>query len=163
MTELHDFQFFTLETMLIQTIILAMILFVLNKYVFKPYLSYLDLETEKRKKLEDDYNNIDKLNKQALEKQESILAEARKKADDLMKKSEKLAKNEALSIKQQAEMEAEAMKNWALATVEKEKQSMLNELKSKSVDLILKFNAKLFEKEKVNKDFVEKELSSFSL
>jgi hypothetical protein len=38
---------------------------------------------------------------------------------------------------------------------------MLSDLKSKSVDLILKFNAKLFEKEKVNKDFVEKELSSF--
>jgi F-type H+-transporting ATPase subunit b len=111
MTELHDFQFFTFETMVIQFVILFLILFVLNKFIFKPYLSYLDEETERRKKLEQDYNNIDKLHKEALEKQESILAEARKKADELMKKSESLAKNEALSIKQQAEIEANAIKN----------------------------------------------------
>jgi len=36
---------------------------------------------------------------------------------------------------------------------------MLNDIKAKSIDLVLKFNAKLFDKEKVNKDFVEKELN----
>lgn len=161
MTELHDFQFFTLETMVIQTIILFIILFVLNKFVFKPYLSYLDEESEKRKRLEEDYNNISKLNKEALEKNEAILAEARKNAEVIMRNSENLAKKEATLIKQQAENEAKGIKNSALSEIQKEKEGMLNSIKSKSIDLILNFNAKLFDKEKVNKDFVEKELSSF--
>lgn len=161
MTELHDFQFFTLETMAIQVLILVAIIYVLNKYVFKAYLAYLDEETEKRKKLDDDYNNMSKLNKEALENKESILSEARKNAEIMMKNSESLAKKEALIIKQQAETEADSIKKSALADVQKEKENMLNEVKSKSVDLILKFNAKLFDKERVSKDFVEKELSSF--
>jgi len=161
MTELHDFQFFTLETMAIQFIIIVVIIIVLNKFVFKAYLSYLDDETEKRKKLEEDLVNINKLNKETSEKQEAILVEARKKADTIMKDYENLAKKEALLIKQQAINEADTIKYSALADVQKERENMLNDVKLKSVDLILKFNAKLFDKEKVNKDFVEKELNSF--
>lgn len=161
MTELHDFQFFTLETMAIQFIILVVIIIVLNKFVFKAYLSYLDEETEKRKKLEEGVVNMNKLSKETSEKQEAILVEARKKADIIMKDYENLAKKEALLIKQQATNEADSIKHSALADVQKERENMLNDVKSKSVDLILKFNAKLFDKEKVNKDFVEKELSSF--
>jgi hypothetical protein len=37
---------------------------------------------------------------------------------------------------------------------------MLNGVKSKLTDLILKFNKKLFGEEKLNKDFVEKELAN---
>lgn len=161
MTELHDFQFFTLETMAIQFIILVVIIIVLNKFVFKAYLSYLDEETEKRKKLEEGFVNMNKLSKETSEKQEAILVEARKKADTIMKDYENLAKKEALLIKQQATNEADSIKHSALADVQKERENMLNDVKSKSVDLILRFNAKLFDKEKVNKDFVEKELSSF--
>ena len=161
MTELHDFQFFTLETMAIQFLILVIIIIVLNKFVFKSYLSYLDKEIKKRKKLDEDYVNISKLNKETSEKQEAILVEARKKADIIMKDYENLARKEALLIKQQANTEAESIKTSALADVQKERENMLNDVKAKSVDLILKFNAKLFDKEKVNKDFVEKELTSF--
>jgi len=163
MTEgLHDFQFFTLETLVVQFIILALILWVLNAFVFKPYLEYLDKEAEKRKKLEDDYNNIEKLNRQALESKENILATARSEAEEMRKNSNDLAKKEAQGIKTKAEEEAKSIKNSALAEVQKEKETMLNDVKAKSIDLILKFNAKLFSKEQVNKDFVEKELSSIN-
>lgn len=161
MTELHDFQFFTLETMLIQTIILVMILFVLNKFVFKPYLAYLDSETEKRKKLEETYKKIALLNKEALEKNEAILAEARKTANSMIKNSEAIAKEEAMAIKEKAEIEAVSIKIKALANIKEEKENMLKDLKIRSIDLILKFNAKLFNNEKVSRDFVEKEISSF--
>lgn len=161
MTNLHDFQFFTVETMVIQAIILALILYVLNKFIFKPYLVYLDQETEKRRMIEDIYNNIEDLNKKALEKQEDILSEARKKANTLLQKSEDIAKEEALMIKQKAETEAINIKSVALANIKEEKENMIKDLKFRSIDLILKFNAKLFNNEKVSKDFVEKELSSF--
>lgn len=160
--ELHDFQFFTLETLVIQLIILSTILWVLNKFIFKPYLKYLDEETEKREKLENDYNNIEKLNKQALENKENILTEARKDWEEIRKNSQELAKKEAQTIREKAEDEAKNIKTSALAEIGKEKESMLSDVKSKSIDLILKFNAKLFDKEKVNKDFIEKELSSLN-
>lgn len=162
MTELHDFKFFTLETLVIQTIILLLILWVLNVFIFKPYLKYLDEESEKRKKLENDYNNIEKLNKEALESKDVILSSARLEAEEIRKNSSDLAKREAQTIKDKAEDEAKSIKISALAEVQKEKERMLNDVRSKSIDLILKFNAKLFSKEQVNKDFVEKELSSIN-
>ncbi len=157
---LHDFQFFTLETIVIQTIILLLILWVLNKFIFKPYLEYLDTESEKRKKLESDYNNIEKLNKQAQDEKESILQQARIQWDEIRQNALQIAKKEAWMIKEKAENEAKSMKVSASAEIQKEKESMLHEIKSQSIDLILKFNKKLFEKETVNKDFIEKELSS---
>lgn len=161
MTEgLHDFQFFTLETLVIQTIILVLILWVLNRFVFKPYLVYLDKEAEKRKKLETDYNNIEKLNKEALEAKEALLAEARTDASTIRKDATEIAKKEAQVIKDSAILEAASIKNSALSEIAKEKETMLNDVKAKSIDLILKFNAKLFSREKVNKDFIETELAS---
>jgi F-type H+-transporting ATPase subunit b len=161
MTEgLHDFQFFTLETLVIQTIILVLILWVLNRFVFKPYLVYLDKEAEKRKKLETDYNNIEKLNKEAVEAKEALLAEARIDATSIRKDATEIAKKEAQVIKDSAILEAASIKNSALSEIAKEKETMLNDVKAKSIELILKFNAKLFSSEKVNKDFVETELAS---
>lgn len=162
MTQLHDFQFFTLETLVIQTIILVLILWVLNRFIFKPYLEYLDEESQKRKKLETDYNNIEKLNKDAVESSENILKEARTQAEEIRKNALDIAKKEASDVKQKAEEEAKGIKNSALWEIAKEKETMLNDVKTKSIDLILKFNAKLFSKEQVNKDFVEKELSSLN-
>jgi F-type H+-transporting ATPase subunit b len=158
--ELHDFQFFTLETIVIQTIILLLILWVLNVFVFKPYLSYLDKEAEKRKKLENDYNNIEKINKEAVDARDSLLAEARREAEEIKKSSSDIAKKEASNIKQKAQDEASSIKTSALAEIQKEKETMLNDVKSKSIDLILKFNAKLFDKEAISRDFCEKEISS---
>ncbi len=161
MTEgLHDFQFFTLETLVIQTIILLLILWVLNRFVFQPYLQYLDKESEKRKKLESDYNNIEKLNNEAEAKKEALLLQARQDAEQMRKDAADLAKKEAQIIKDQATQEASSMKNSALAEITKEKETMLNDIKAKSIDLILKFNAKLFSSEKVSKDFVETEIAS---
>ncbi len=161
MTEgLHDFQFFTLETLIIQFIILLLILWILNRFVFQPYLQYLDKETEKRKKLEGDYNNIEKLNLEAQEKKEALLSEARKDAEQMRKDAADLAKKEAQIIKDQATIEANNMKKSALSEITKEKETMLNDVKAKSIDLILKFNAKLFSSEKVSKDFVETEIAS---
>ncbi len=161
MTEwLHDFKFFTLETLVIQTIILVLILWVLNRFIFKPYLEYLDKESEKRKKLEADYNNIEKLHKEAQMEKDALLSQARWEWEEIRKNSLELAKKEAILTKEKAENEAKSIKESALAEIQKEKETMLQEIKSQSVDLILKFNEKLFDKEIVNKDFIEKELHS---
>lgn len=156
----HDFQFFTLETLIIQAIILFVILWVLNKFLFKPYLAYLDKWEDRQKKLEEDYNNIDNLIAQAEQKKESILDWAREKATNIISDAEALAKSKKDSILLKAEEESKSIIESGKAEVEKEKLSMLDWVKSRLTDLILRFNKKLFSQEKLNRDFVEKELSS---
>lgn len=158
--KLHDFQFFTLETIIIQTLLLALILWVLHRFVFKPYLAYLDEETLKKKKLDEDYKNIEKLTKEAQESREKLLSDARVDAESMRKEALNLATKEAEVLKNQAIVDAGHIKQTALSEISKEKQSMLDELRQKSIDLILKLNGKLFTSEKVSRDFVETEINS---
>jgi len=60
----------------IQFIIILIVLWVLNKFVFRPYLAYLDEWEAKQKKVQEDYNNA-----------ESILEEKRKQGDELLEKA----------------------------------------------------------------------------
>ena len=53
--------FVSVDTFIIQFIILLLIIWVLKKFIFIPYLDYLDKWEEKQKKLEEDYKNIDAL------------------------------------------------------------------------------------------------------
>ena len=155
-----DLKFITVETFVIQFVILLIVLWVLNKFLFKPYLAYLDTWEDKQKKLEQDYNNIDKLIANANEQKEDILWEARNKADSMIKDAEELAKSKRSTILEKADNEAKAIIESGKNEIEKEKLSMLNGVKSKLTGLILQFNKKLFWEEKLNKDFVEKELAS---
>lgn len=155
-----DLKFITVETFVIQFIILLIVLWVLNKFLFKPYLAYLDKWEDNQKKLEDDYNNIDKLISEANKKKESILDDARNKADILIGDAESLAKSKKEDILAKADLEAKAIIEFGKNEIEKEKLSMLNGVKSKLTSLVLKFNKKLFWEEKLNKDFVEKELAN---
>jgi F0F1-type ATP synthase membrane subunit b/b' len=59
-------------------------------------------------------------------------------------------------------MQAESIISGARADIEKEKLSMMNDIKSKVINLSLKLNEKLFTSEKANKDFMEKELNSIN-
>ncbi len=154
-----DLKFITVETFIIQFIILLIILWVLNRYLFKPYLAYLDKWEDRQKKLEEDYKNIDKLIKEAEEKKEAILSEARQKSDTILSDAEEMAKQKKNSIIEKAEQEAKTIIESGKNEIEKEKLSMLNWVKSKLTGLVLKFNKKLFWEEKLNKDFVEKQLS----
>ncbi len=150
MTEgLHDFQFFTLETLVIQTIILLLILWVLNRFVFQPYLQYLDKESEKRKKLESDYNNIEKLNNEAEAKKEALLLQARQDAEQMRKDAADLAKKEAQIIKDQATQEASSMKNSALAEITKDKGITTNDQMNFLTLHCRLFSFKMFNKRKV--------------
>lgn len=158
--EVTDLKFVTLETFVIQFIILLIVLWILNKFLFKPYLSYLDSWEDKQKKLEEDYNNIDKLIEKANKDKDDILDDARSQAQAIISDAEGLAKQKKASIIEKAESEAKSIIESWKNEVEKEKLSMLNGVKTKLTDLVLKFNKKLFGEEKLNKAFVEKELSS---
>lgn len=150
--------FVSMDTFIVQFIILLLIIWVLNKFIFVPYLEYLDKWEDKQKKLEEDYKNIDALIAEAKAEKESILEKARKESDEMITDAESIAKNKRNSLIEKAEEDAKAIIKSGKAEIEKEKLSMLADVKSNIVDLVIRFNKKLFWSEKISSDFVEKEI-----
>lgn len=153
-------KFVTLPTFIIQTVILFLVLYVLNRFVFKPYLAYLDAWEEKQKKLEDDYKNIDKIIKEAHEEKDQILASARKTGEQIVNDSEGVGKKKREEIISKAEHDAKDIVDNGMITIEKERTAAMSSVKSHLVDLVIKLNERLFKDSKVTKDYIEKELSN---
>jgi F0F1-type ATP synthase membrane subunit b/b' len=98
---------------------------------------------------------------EAAEKQaEELIISARNKALEIESNADGIAKKNVEKSKEKASMEADSILGNARANIEKEKLSMMNEMKSKVVNLSLRLNEKMFSKESANKDFMEKELEA---
>ena len=159
---LTNLYFVTVETFVIQFIILVIILFVLNRFVFQPYLSYLDEWEAKQRKVEEDYKNIDALVDEKNKEAEKLLTDARSRWNLLIEEAELRAKNKEAAIIKAAQSWADALLESAKIQAEHEKKSMLSEVKANILDITLKLNWKLFKNEKVSKDFIEKNIDSLS-
>lgn len=159
---LTNLYFVTVETFVIQFVILIVVLFVLNRFVFQPYLSYLDEWEAKQRKVEDDYRNIDALVDKKNKEAEKLLSDARSRWNILIEEAEQRAKNKEAAILKTAQEWAESLLESAKKQAEHEKKSMLSEVKANILDITLKLNWKLFKNEKVSKDFIEKNIDSLS-
>lgn len=126
--------------------------------MFQPYLSYLDEYEKKQAKIEKDYKNIDTLVAEAEAKKEKILKKARKKSDEIISESESLGAAKRNTIVEKAEQEAKSLIDASQKDIEKQRLSMLGWVKSQLVDLVLKLNGKLFDEEKVSREYVEKKI-----
>ncbi len=157
---LMNLQFVTVETFIMQFIILLVVLWVLNKFVFKPYLAYLDEWEAKQKKVQEDYNNADALLEEKKKQGEALLEKARSKGNTLIEEAEALANSKKEKIVSEAEAQARDALNLAQAQIEKERQSMLSQVKSNMIDVTLKLNQKLFKDAHASKDFIEKHIDS---
>lgn len=155
-----DLKFVTVETFLIQTVILILIIYVLNRFLFKPYLAYLDKLEEKQKKIEEDYKNMDSLLVKAEEDREKILSEAREKWAKIISESENIWNKKRETIILKAEDDAKKLLEWTRWEIEKERNFMVSSIKSSVVNLVLRLNSKLFKKENITEEFVKKELET---
>ena len=150
--------FVNLGSFIIQFINISIIIFVLNKFLFKPYLAYIKAEEKKRQELERAHEEMELLKDEAKKEASEILKEAKKEASEIKKRSESIAKEEALEIVEEAKAEAGKIKNKAELDIENERKNLYAELKDKVLDVALKLNEKLFSKSDANKDFIEKAL-----
>lgn len=157
---LTNLQFVTVETFVIQFIILLIVLWVLNKFVFKPYLAYLDEWEAKQKKVQEDYNNAENILEEKRKQGDSILEKARSKGNAVIEEAEALANSKRDKIITDAESQAREHSELAKAQIEKERQSMLSDIKGNVIDMTLKLNAKLFKDSKASKDFIDKHIDS---
>ena len=137
-------------------IIAQLINFWIIFFIFKYFLGekIVTAIEERRKflKASKDAWNLAKEKIEEAEKQvDSMLVEARKKA------AEELSKQNSNRIIERSEKEAEYMLESARTQIEKERLDMENNMKTKILDLSLKLNSKIFNKESANKDCIEKE------
>jgi len=85
---LTNLQFVTVETFVMQFVILLVVLWVLNKFIFRPYLAYLDEWEAKQAKVQEDYNNADAILEEKRKEGEKMLSEARSKGNAVIEESE---------------------------------------------------------------------------
>ncbi len=159
-TWLTNLQFVTVETFVIQFIIILIVLWVLNKFVFRPYLAYLDEWEAKQKKVQEDYNNAEAILEEKRKQGDDLLEKARSKGNSVIEEAESMAKSRKDSILLEAQTQAQESLMQAQSQIEKERQSMLSQIKKNMVDITLRLNEKLFKDSKVSKDFIEKNIDS---
>jgi F-type H+-transporting ATPase subunit b len=150
-----------LPSLVVQIINLSLILFVLNRWVFKPYLAIIDIETAKRKKIATAEATADEMLQQARNESDTLVSEARKLAQSLRKDAEKIAKQDASLLISDAKAEAEALRNKAATDIASEEKKMQQGLQKHVLDIALRLNQKLFKAQpQQQKELLAQQLSS---
>ncbi|PID83697.1 hypothetical protein CSB09_04790 [Candidatus Gracilibacteria bacterium] len=143
------------SSLFIQTINIAIVIFVLWKFLFVPYLAFLDKEAKKRETLEKNTKESDTILKQAQKEAKSIVDASRSDAKQVAQEIVENAKKEAVQITQKASDEAEVTRKQAASDIENERKLIARELKQKVLDIALKMNANLFGKDEANAKFLK--------
>lgn len=154
-----------MDDLKIWIIIAQLINFWILFWIFKHFLGdKLAAAISTRREQVESFDNTEKELAEKIEAAEAeskkILDDARNQANNITSDATELAKKSKEKIIAEAQMEADSKKKNALADIEKERLSMVNEMKDKVVDLSLKLNEKIFKDEKANKDFMQKELDA---
>jgi F-type H+-transporting ATPase subunit b len=158
--ELTNLQFVTVETFIIQFVILLVVLWVLNRFIFTPYLAYLDQWEAKQEKVQADYNNAEAILAEKQKQWDEMLEKARNKGNALIEEAEALANSKKEKIISEAEAQAQDRITAAGKKIENERSSMLSGAKEHILNAALKLNEKIFKDEKASKDFMSKNIDS---
>jgi len=99
----------------------------------------------------------------AKKEKEDILDQARENAKNMMIEVESLANKKSIDILLAAEDKANLTLEGGRRQLEKERLSMLTQMKSKIIDISLKLNEKLFEDSNASRDFMENEMDNIKM
>lgn len=154
-----------MENLNLWMVVAQMINFWILFFIFKHFLGEKIVKAiEERRahlsKFDDAEIQVKEKIEAAEQEAEKLVNAARNKAIEIETNADDIAKKNIEKSKEKASMEADSILGNARNDIEKERLSMLNEMKSKVVDLSLKLNKKMFDKEAANKDFMEKELKA---
>lgn len=143
-----------LGSLLIQLINLGVVVYVLHRFIFKPYLAFIDEETAKREAFEENARAAEHIISDARKEASAITEAAKNEARALVADSEGLAKQEYALIVADARKEAEQIKAKASKDIENERQALHAELRERVLSIALRANEKLFGKKEANAEFV---------
>ncbi|MCK9272305.1 ATP synthase F0 subunit B [Candidatus Gracilibacteria bacterium] len=148
--------FVNLGSFIIQFVNIVVIIFMLNKFLFKPYLVYLHNEEIKRKELEEAHLKLHEIKENAKKEAKTIIDDAKKEASFIKSQGETLAKEETLAIINEAKEESERIKTKAMLDIDNERKAMNSTMKEKILEVALLLNEKLFKQSEANVSFIKK-------
>lgn len=125
------------KLLLAQAVNFLILLFVLHRFAYKPVLKMLNDRTNKIEKGLKDAEESHKKLAEVSEKEKEILNSARKEAQEILKKTEDMAKKSKDEMAQEAKAQAEKIIFDAMAGIESEKAKMLREVKAEVAELVV--------------------------
>lgn len=141
------FNDFSVGLFFMQLIILAVLIFLLAKFAWKPILSALNEREEGIQNALDQAENARKEMQNLQADNERLLKEARAERDAMMKEAREIKDKIIADAKQEAEEQTTTMVENAKATIKQEQQAAIAELKKKVGDLSIEIAQKLVRKE----------------
>lgn len=152
-----------IPSLAIQSVNVAVIIFVLWKFFFSPYLRYLDEEAKKRATLESELEKSAHIVKDAHNQAENIIDQSRVDAKMIASEITENARKEAAEITARAQSDADAARSKGFADIAHERKVILEELKERVVDVALKMNEKLFGDDEKNTQFIKTQARNIEL
>jgi F-type H+-transporting ATPase subunit b len=139
----------------IQAINFAIVAFVLRKFFFVPYMHYLDEEAKKRKVLETEIAKSAHILTDAHNQATNIIDQSKVDAKLIASEIAENARKEAAEFIKKAHLDADAARAKGFDDIALERKMIVEELRSKVIDLALKMNEKLFAKNEANVEFLK--------
>lgn len=143
------------SSFIIQSINIAVIIYVLRRFVFIPYLAHIDSEILKREELEAKTANATLVVEAANAEAKELLTIAKNDANEIRKNARELAKRETSLALSKTNDEAAGIKKQALEEIASERLTLEKEMRSKILGVAISLNAKLFGDSKKNTELLE--------
>jgi F-type H+-transporting ATPase subunit b len=126
-----------------QIINFLILLYLLNRFLFKPVMARLDERSANIKQGLEDAETARRDRALAREEREAALSEARKEAADMLARANKIADDTRREILEEARTEAERVSAKAREEIVAEKDKAMAEIRGQVADLALEAAAKL--------------------
>ncbi|HCU70413.1 MAG TPA: ATP synthase F0 subunit B [Candidatus Moranbacteria bacterium] len=126
-----------------QIINFLILLFVLHKFAYGPVVKMLETRTKKIEKGLKDAQESQKKLEEISEKEQAVLVEARKQAQEIIKKSEESAILQAQEIVVSAKKQSQKILETAQKQIEQEKVKILAEVKAEVAGLVVMATEKI--------------------
>jgi len=152
-----------LGSLFIQAINLSIVVFVMYRFLFKPYIRYIDAEIAKREVFEESVRTSTHIISDARREAGVIVETARQEAREIIADGENMAKKESSLILSDARREAEQIKTKAAQEIENERRALYDEMRDKVLAIALRANEKFFGQKNANASFIEQAVKENTL
>jgi len=140
-----------LKLLIAQVVNFLIVLFVLYKFAYGPVLKTLNARTKKIEKGISDADEARKKLEEVSVSEKEILTNAKKEAQEIIRKAEEAAGRDANGIIVEARNQTEKMISQAKVQIEEEKEKILHEVKGEIAELVIAATEKIVG-EKMNKE-----------
>ena len=154
---------FDLSSFIIQAINFIVVAFVLRKFFFVPYMAYLDEEAKKRRTLEAELAKSVNILTDAHNQAANIVDQSKVDAKLIASEIAENARKESVELIKRAHADADAARSKGFDDIALERKMIVEELRSKVIDVALKMNEKLFAKNESNVEFLKVQAKTIEL